>query len=509
MNSVSFVDAVADRSGYPVGEVIDLLARVQVPTTEMVGVPHRLRVTRLFFEGTKAGRFTEPFRFNQQFGDGLWALTSEKNDRGKTSIIEIMMWALRGQPKRLQDDVRSWLRTIRLEGTVDDKRFVVEFEVIGGNPTGTLTCGNDVRPFASEAAFADTMSVFMTEQLDLQPFRQWVTNQGVSTHSWPLYSTVLYLPREASNAVIGDKAQAGLAQRLVQLFIGVRWVQTKIACDAALRQVQVRANQQHENNGAVQGAASSRIEDRTRELKRAKAKLAEFPSDLPTDEEIEEAKARWMELISQHGNVTNELQNAQREARFARHEVTQKRKQISDLTEAAIAKRLFHGLNPTTCPRCSTAIGSDRRVTERVEHLCAVCNRTLSFDHDDVIDIAETDHEDADESLDVNTLKQLIAEMEEAAALEQARVTSLTEQGNRLESRLEAARAQISTYSDKSVTVQERRALEAQIANLEAVIAELTELGGGSEEPTGLDSGVVAQLTILEGGTYRSRGPSC
>ena len=259
MTEVSFPDAVAERSGHPVTDVTRILADARVPTTDTVGAPHRLRVTRLAFTGRKAGLLTDDIDFDQEFSSGLWSITSQRNDAGKTSILEIIMWCLRGHPKRLQDDVRAWLHTVTLEGTVDDAPFVVDFDVTEGMPSGALTCGTDVRPFASDAAFADTMSQFMMERLGFDTFQLWVEGQGVATHRWPSYSTVLYLPREAEGAVIGDMAGTGVAQRLVQLFVGIRWARTYSACQAALRQAQSEAASRDEEQETLQRVASSSV----------------------------------------------------------------------------------------------------------------------------------------------------------------------------------------------------------------------------------------------------------
>jgi len=44
MTEVSFPDAVAERSGHAVADVIRVLSEARVPTTDTVGAPHRLRV---------------------------------------------------------------------------------------------------------------------------------------------------------------------------------------------------------------------------------------------------------------------------------------------------------------------------------------------------------------------------------------------------------------------------------------------------------------------------------
>lgn len=136
MTDVSFPDAVAARCGRGVSDITTALASARVPTTDLGGIPHRLRVTRLAFTGKKAGLFTDDIDFDQEFGDGLWAISSERNDAGKTSILEIIVWCLRGEPKRLQDDIRAWLQTVTLEGLVDEDPFAVTFDNTGAAVQG-------------------------------------------------------------------------------------------------------------------------------------------------------------------------------------------------------------------------------------------------------------------------------------------------------------------------------------------------------------------------------------
>lgn len=498
MTDVSFPDAVAKRSGHPVQDVTKLLTAVRVPTTDTVGAPHRLRVTRLKFTGKKAGKLSGDIDFDQELGNGLWALSTAKNDRGKTSILEIIMWCLRGHPKRLQDDVRSWLHTVALEGTVDDEAFLVSFNVTNGMPNGALTCGTDVRPFGSDAAFADTMSQFMMERLGFESFTQWVDGQGPATHHWPSYSAVLYLPREAEDAVIGDLAGVGLAQRLVLLFVGIRWARTLVASQAALREARARAAEHEAEQETLQRAATGTVAVKKAELEAAMKKIASLPSDLPTDEQIAAAKASWMALISQHGNVTVELAEAQRDAKAARREAAGLRKRLTDLTEAALARRLFHGLDPANCPRCSTAIDTDRKQAEKIDRSCAVCARELDLELEAKIDDVDISEEDADEPESAESLERLVADLNQVAATEQARTDTLTAEARRLAEELATAEALLETYANQAVQVEQRRVLQTQATALEAVITELNNLAGEAAQPTVPDPGAAARLEILE-----------
>jgi len=133
-----------------------------------------------------------------------------------------------------------------------------------------------------------------------------------ATHRWPSYSTVLYLPREAEGAVIGDMAGTGVAQRLVQLFVGIRWARTYSACQAALRQAQSEAEGRDEAQETLQHVAASTVTTKQSELDAVRIKMAALPSDLPSDADISAASASWMALITQHAHAASDQREAER-----------------------------------------------------------------------------------------------------------------------------------------------------------------------------------------------------
>lgn len=482
-DGISFPDAVAERSGHGVDEVIEDLIAARVPTVDRGGTPHRLRVTRLAFSGKKAGLLSGDIDFDQEFGNGLWVISSERNDAGKTSTLEIIMWCLRGHPKRLQDDVRAWIQRVRLEGLVDNDPFVVAFENYDGMPNGTLTCGSDVRPFASDAAFADAMSSFMMDRLGFESFELWVAGQGFATHRWPSYSTVLYLPREAEGAVIGDRAGDGVSQQLVQLFVGIPWARTYSACRAALREATEGRRNAEAEIETISEVASRTVAAKETELASARAKLSELPTELPGDDEIVAARTTWMDLIAKHSRATADLENAGAAATDAKRQARTKRKRLHDATEAALARRLFQGLNPTKCPRCSVEIGSDRREAEKADHSCAVCDRELELDLDVEIEEIPIAEEDADEPQSMADLQQIVDDLDEVARSESERATELQREVADLAREVEEAEAAFQKHRDSAEDREQRRSLQAQEAALEVVISELSQLTVGQQNP--------------------------
>ncbi|MET8030610.1 hypothetical protein [Streptomyces avermitilis] len=116
--------------------------------------------------------------------------------------------------------------------------------------------------------------------------------------------------------------------------------------------------------------------------------------------------------------------------RQARTERQQATKLLNDVTESATARLLFHGLNPTSCPRCDQQIDDARRRQERHAHTCAVCAREVTGDDEDPQEITA----EAQQRLETSTAAEAAAKQ----ALEQAETTV-----DGLTRRLEGAQEQL------------------------------------------------------------------
>lgn len=167
----NFTEAVARRAGVDVAEAAAVLQHHRVRESSVLPRPHRLALTSIEFSGTKAGKFTDDFRFTWPLSDGLWCLAAD-NLKGKSTVLEVIWWCLRGKNKRLQDTARRWISQVRLEGHIDGDPFSVTFRHRDGIPTGRLETGKGTPgvDFASEAEFASVMSQFMMNRLNLRSY---------------------------------------------------------------------------------------------------------------------------------------------------------------------------------------------------------------------------------------------------------------------------------------------------------------------------------------------------
>jgi hypothetical protein len=118
-----WLDVIAARAGWDTSRIESALASHHIVPAPVLASPRRLMLVEIAFSGVKDGVVDDgPFEFRwDALGHGLWAMLTDRNLRGKSSIMEVVRWLLRGRPSsNLQDDVRRWIHKARLRFLLDD-----------------------------------------------------------------------------------------------------------------------------------------------------------------------------------------------------------------------------------------------------------------------------------------------------------------------------------------------------------------------------------------------------
>src|SRR5579884_1139802 len=118
-----WLDVISMCGGWDISRVESVLATHHIIPAPVLASPRRLMLLEIAFSGVKDGVVDDgPFEFYWHgLGHGLWAMLTDRNLRGKSSIIEVVRWLLRGRPSsNLQDDVRRWIHRARLRFLLDD-----------------------------------------------------------------------------------------------------------------------------------------------------------------------------------------------------------------------------------------------------------------------------------------------------------------------------------------------------------------------------------------------------
>lgn len=352
-----------------------------------------LDVRRLTFSGERSRtQWDGPFKAVFEFSDGVTALITNENLRGKSSVLELISWALRGSPRNLRADVRLWFERIVLEYSVngvpmavvltkEESGFVADIlrasdsDVLSAFLTGEAPADSVsyIKTGLSEAEFKEQQDQLMLTLLSLEPITNFQkrpnSDQGAAQdNTWPAYFGGIYLPRAGSEILFGDVVFAALPARILQLFCNVPLMSTQIRL-ATLGKV-VRQDETNQNRRLTDDAAAraGEREALVTELADVEVKFAALPSEGDRTyefvaKELREAELRLDQLaaVSRSAGVTFDEAKAARQAEEVR---------ASGDRETELAELLFQGLNPKHCPRCEQEFENARVVREVSDHEC-------------------------------------------------------------------------------------------------------------------------------------------
>ena len=469
-------ERVAARSGADPALVGAVLAAHAVPDSHVPRTARSLRVARLRLRGTKSGpQGTDPFDATFDFPAGVMMAVGA-NLRGKTTLLEAIALCLRGEPRELQRDVAAWLTDIECDVEVNGRPTGFRVEMRNGAVAGGAVLEADdiasllpggfgariVLTAASAEDYARAVDVFMLDRLSLEPLLAAIKTGGVQTHRWASYFGALYPPAGRDPVLIGETVMAGLAGRLLTVFLDLPgaalFTRVRAARDAARNRTKVDAAASSAAAAIVGGARREQLEvlghARAALDELALRSLARSASAAAADVRalargMADAQADWTGAVTLY-----------RQARAARQH---DERALNDHRESAVASALFHGLDPAACPRCEAPVATERKARETETQTCAVCAQPVAADTD--ADAAREVEAELVASLEASSRAEAVAleELERAEAESADRLRGLAE----AEAELREAKNAAATHA--------RATLELTMARAEGALAVLPE----------------------------------
>jgi hypothetical protein len=477
-----WIEAIAKKVSVEPAEVSKILGAKGIHASPVIASPRRLTIQELSFSGVKTG-VPDPGAFEFDWSNlrcGLWAMVADRNLRGKSSIIEIVKWLLRGRRSEgLQADVRSWLQQCRLRFALDEVAHEVRLE------TASPISGCLVRivsqqevilgVFKGESAFEEVMSDFFLRELALETVTRWgggaeADGGRAVHHGWPSLSGAMFIGTNYS-ALFGDiPPDAGMTTPLMQMYLGLPWVSTLTAATTAAQGARRDYDARERARAAGAAERRRRRDEIQAELQR---KLAERDAT-PTDEQV---RAEIANCQAQLGTASIEKLHLRRRVErsgvalsIAEEAYSSDRRNLQAHIDSVAAGAVFRALDPSCCPRCDTAISDDRRKREQVSHNCSVCGEVIG-----------------EESPEESVLSALEARVKASkAARDQAR-QAVQQEGAKLDDvqeRIDILEREITELSLQLAHFDARRQLDLEVAQLEARLQE-AELDPESEAVEG------------------------
>ncbi|MDP9983606.1 hypothetical protein J2W14_003027 [Pseudarthrobacter oxydans] len=442
-------DEIAREAAVDIGLVRDVLADGRIPGVRMLPAPRYLRVEALHFAGVKntspsnddTVRVFTPYSFTHKLSPEITAYVSAgKNDAGKSSIINYLLWALRGQTE-LQSDVRSWTHQVAALFMIDGQRILVAWGVRGGVPSGhilRLATGQTVNwadvdsgalaattaaasvfrdyemlddgdvpmtghpgeaiesliatlldagavslgQFADDRSFTAVVSDMMMTSLGFEAIETWQRNpKGLDAEDGKVIKHAWPLWSQAlviTNPSI--KSVLGetpqLATAILQTYLGASWGPATLAARTRKQEIE----------GLLAGLRRRRLKDEQarvsgvaalrEEEARIENELAAFPA-ASTVEYIDAVLTHALNTADALAQSEQSVLNYAREYGHLERELQDAEADELALVEAAVTKRFWHSLKPSCCPRCDAAVDEARWKREQ-EGNCSICDSPIA-----------------------------------------------------------------------------------------------------------------------------------
>lgn len=469
-------------------EVATVSTVMKAQGLSLVPVPpakRSLDVRRLSISGTRVNTAWDgPFEKTFEFANGVTALITDQNLRGKSSVLELISWALRGSPRRLRDDVQPWFDRIVLEYSVNGIAMAVVMtkeetgmvaDILRGADAEVLDAylaGEDVPEGSvhvlsgglSEAEFKAQQHELMMTMLQFEPITNFQIRQGsdqgdLRENGWPAYFGGVYLPPASSDALFGDTVFAALPARILQMFCNVPLMSTQIRLSTMGKLG--RQDEKNQNRRLAEDAAARATERAAlvSDLEQVAAKLAALPSETDRTYDV---------IADELGKAEKVLESASAASREAAQTFEESKaiRQADELRangirETKLAELLFQGLSPKHCPRCEQTIDAQRTVKEETDHECSVCTKPFPEAGNDTGD--EGEPEDVGDALEA--LKAAETAARDSAEAAASAVADARAEVERLAAEL--ANASRSDEFTNRLTLQlERARLEGRIAGV-------------------------------------------
>lgn len=467
-----WVNSIANKTELEVSQIEDVLTKYRIEAMPVASTPKHLLLKRVRFTGSKSLKgVVSPIDFHwENLGTGLWAILSNKNFRGKSTIIQVIRGCLRGNlSQTVQADVYKWLRSVELDFHIDGQEYRLNIE-LGDLLSGALVRHYEsnrtrkVHSFDDEDAFEAAMTNFFMKHFDFDKFAVYRGQEEKGTtvlHGWPSLCAAMFIGTNYETIIGELPPTSGVPIRLLQMFLGIPWVTTSAAANAALREEQRKqaaADQIQKDAGEV---TQRRLDELNRQLKEKESQLAKANQTKQLQTELTQCSESLQEASDRQIEIQRRIREAKGVFEDSKSAADEDRRILRMHEEESSAQTIFRALDPKSCPRCETSISPAKKRAEQTTNCCAVCGSNV--------------HSDIDEA----EIKQRLQSNLEASKKAQAEAKK---QLNTLEDELKDIKETVTTLGDRQVKLSQQltrptkySALVSEVGELKARIDEVTK----------------------------------
>lgn len=384
---LTFSAAISRRTEVPIDDVEAILRKYEIDECSVPEQARHLSVRFVRFSGTKLleGGTQQAFSFDWDTSNpGMYVVISPDNLIGKSTILQVILWALRGAIKNLSGPSLAWIQHVEVGFLVDGKSVDVVFDSKGEDVVGQATVIEADGATQSEFKFADrnsfkiTMESVMMKSLGFSRIhasrKDGESNLVQYTDGWLAY-TGAFLSDSRTDALLGEFVQGtSLTQRLLQVFIGVPWAQTSFKAMARARDIN---NEDAKRRARLRSIGGRSIADLEAAIAEARAAIDSQGQRHVIVDKLNRKQEEFRALTADSSQCLVAVFQAEQQVQAAELAQRLATRRVNELKEISAASEFLGSLKPTCCPRCSKPISEARIEAEVSDHSCSVCTEVI------------------------------------------------------------------------------------------------------------------------------------
>jgi hypothetical protein len=308
------------------------------------------------------------------------------------------------------------------------------------------------------------MSDFMRKQLSLDIISAWRENNGQNEmgksviHDWSALSGILFIGGDYG-CLFGDVNYDGLANRLMNMYLGLPWIPT----DSALKVLDKKLGKNKEilenNHQSEQKQRQDRRGFIEQQLETYRSELDEIPLNIDIRDHLNQENEVYLQAQQKTRELNNKLNMIMQDSHQIEMSLIQVKRDYQYFQEAKAVNLIFNGLEPTCCPHCQTSISDARRFQEIQTHSCSLCGEAM---------ISDSETDDCRE----NELKEQLTKLSEALKEYEQLIASLKNEILDSEDKVTESKLRCEQLEAKINDFNQRYELERRISGLEFLLNE-------------------------------------
>lgn len=358
--------AIAERSGTEESTAKSVLQKYNIQPQPTPPRAKSLRFKSIRVAGARAesdcdGPFDKTWA---NLGAGLFAVMSDRNLRGKSSILNLLYAVIRGEFRgRVKADVWKWLEIVDVTYEIDGILHRTELRKDVGEEDPAKAKARVSRSGSDgswvplydgdggEGLKSQTEQLMMAE-LTFSPIYAHNSKTGGHAHGWPLISSALFLSSSTNaKALFGDVTIDGIPLRLLQLFIGLPWVSTYSAALTAQKEVEESRAARPDQSALYKGLAK-RLETVNAKLETARESVKKVDDRSRKRVELNDLDQQMVTLREVADSTRAAFEVADVSLQKIAESFEKARQRVQQLEDEKSAGYSFRKLSPSCCPAC-------------------------------------------------------------------------------------------------------------------------------------------------------------